>query len=180
MLSSFDLEEITGIGNGIYIIALAALVVVLIILLIVQSVKTAGLRKRFEAFMTGKDMKSLEEELKEQIVTTKELQNTVETNSRDILKLSGKMKHSFQKIGVEKYDAFNEMGGKLSFSLAMLDEKDDGFILNAMHSREGCYTYIKEIVKGNSYIVLAEEEARALAAAKGERLEDTDDTDSDI
>ena len=66
-----------------------------------------------------------------------------------------------------KYDAFDEMGGKLSFSLALLDQKNDGFIINAMHSREGCYTYIKEIVDGNSIIVLAEEEKNALDIAMG-------------
>ncbi len=59
------------------------------------------------------------------------------------------------------------MGGKLSFSLALLDQKNDGFIINAMHSREGCYTYIKEIVDGNSIIVLAEEEKNALDIAMG-------------
>lgn len=66
-----------------------------------------------------------------------------------------------------KYDAFHEMGGKLSFSLALLDQKNDGFIINAMHSREGCYTYIKEIVNGNSIIVLADEEKEALDIAMG-------------
>ena len=76
------------------------------------------------------------------------------------------MKFTFQKIGLVKYDAFNEMGGKLSFSLALLNETDDGFVLNAVHSREGCYTYIKEIVGGNSIIVLAEEEQEALKMAK--------------
>ena len=176
-MSNFDLQELTGIGNGVYILALAALVIVLIIVVIVQSTKTSKLKKRYEAFMTGKEMVSLEDELRKQIETTNELKNTVEGNSKDILSILGKMKHSFQKVGVVKYDAFNEMGGKLSFSLALLDEREDGFILNAMHSREGCYTYIKEIVKGNAYIVLAEEEAKALAIAKGENVED-DDSDS--
>ena len=53
------------------------------------------------------------------------------------------------------------MGGKLSFALAMLDNNNTGWIINAMHSREGCYTYVKEIVKGESYVELAEEEAEA-------------------
>lgn len=76
------------------------------------------------------------------------------------------MKFTFQKVGLVKYDAFHEMGGKLSFSLALLNETNDGFVLNAVHSREGCYTYIKEIVGGNSIIVLAEEEQEALDMAK--------------
>ena len=66
-----------------------------------------------------------------------------------------------------KYDAFHEMGGKLSFSLALLDQENNGFIINAMHSREGCYTYIKEILNGNSIIVLADEEREALNIALG-------------
>jgi hypothetical protein len=76
------------------------------------------------------------------------------------------MKFTFQKVGLVKYDAFNEMGGKLSFSLALLNETNDGFVLNAVHSREGCYTYVKEIIDGNSIITLADEEQEALNVAK--------------
>ena len=62
-------------------------------------------------------------------------------------------------------DAFNEMGGNLSFALTLLDGENSGFIINSMHSREGCYNYIKEIVKGASYIELSEEEAESLERA---------------
>ena len=57
------------------------------------------------------------------------------------------------------------MGCKLSFAFAMLDGQNKGWIMNAMHSREGCYTYVKEIVKAESYVELAEEEAEALDKA---------------
>lgn len=57
------------------------------------------------------------------------------------------------------------MGGKLSFALALLDSDNTGWIMNAMHSREGCYTYVKEILKGESYVELSEEEAEALDRA---------------
>jgi len=86
-------------------------------------------------------------------------------NAKNIERLFANMKFAFQKVGLVKYDAFHEMGGKLSFSLALLNETNDGFIINAMHSREGCYTYIKEIVDGNSIIVLADEEQEALDMA---------------
>ncbi len=76
------------------------------------------------------------------------------------------MKFTFQKVGLVKYDAFNEMGGKLSFSLALLNKSNDGFIMNAVHSREGCYTYVKEVIDGNSIIALADEEQEALNMAK--------------
>ena len=66
-------------------------------------------------------------------------------NRLDIKEISKKMESDYQKLGIVKYDAFNEMGGKLSFALAMLDGNNSGWVINAMHSREGCYTYVKAV-----------------------------------
>ena len=77
----------------------------------------------------------------------------------------------------ELYNAFQEMGGNLSFALTMLDEEDSGWVLNAMHSRDACYTYIKEIVKGESYIELAEEEKESLERAIFQEAYDFKDMD---
>jgi hypothetical protein len=71
-------------------------------------------------------------------------------------------------MGVIKYDAFNQMGGQLSFSLALLDENNNGFIINSVHSTEGCYSYTKEIKAGECDISLGDEEKKALEMAMGE------------
>ena len=63
------------------------------------------------------------------------------------------------------FDAFNQMGGKLSFCLALLDENNNGFILNSVHSTEGCYSYTKEIQNGICEISLGNEEEKALNMA---------------
>ena len=76
-----------------------------------------------------------------------------------------KLQSTFQKVGIVKYDAFNQMGGQLSFSLALLDENDNGFILNCVHSTEGCYSYTKEIKNGMCEISLGDEEKEALNIA---------------
>ncbi len=60
------------------------------------------------------------------------------------------MEGSYQKVGIVKYNAFQEMGGQLSFALTLLDENDNGWLLILMHIQEECYLYIKEIVKGES------------------------------
>ena len=57
------------------------------------------------------------------------------------------------------------MGGKLSFSLALLDENNNGFVLNSVHSADGCYSYTKEITNGECAISLGEEEKQALEMA---------------
>lgn len=161
------ISEFLGFDSDYIIIGLAAFCLVLLILVIVDMVQTSKLRKKYQSFMSGKNAKSLEDTLITRLNQVDQLLEANAANEKSIEKLFCQMKHTFQKVGLVKYDAFNEMGGKLSFSLALLNESDDGFVMNAVHSREGCYTYIKEIVGGNSIIVLAEEEQEALNMARG-------------
>ena len=78
-----------------------------------------------------------------------------------------KLEFCYQKAGLVKYDAYNQMGGNLSFCLCMLNERNSGFILNSVHSSDGCYTYTKEIKNGECEIALGEEERKALNMAIG-------------
>ena len=160
-----NLQELTGIRLDLFVIALAALVVVLIIILIVNSVKMSKLKKNYRIFMEGNDAKSLEDTVIKRLDQIDDLMESDKENKEAIQVVLDHLDATYQKVGLVKYDAFNEMGGKLSFSLALLNRKNDGFIINAMHSREGCYTYIKEIINGNSVILLSEEEKEALAEA---------------
>ena len=72
------------------------------------------------------------------------LKANTEKNKKDIRTLYKNMESAYQKMGLVKYDAFNQMGGQLSFSLALLDENNNGFIINSVHSSEGCYSYQKK------------------------------------
>lgn len=167
MISEFLQLEFTADDFILTFAIMAGVMLILLILLIVNMVKTRKLRKKYESFMVGKDGKSLEENLIKRIDQVEKLLVSEKQNAENIEKIFQNLKFTFQKVGMVKYDAFHEMGGKLSFSLALLDQKSDGFIINAMHSREGCYTYIKEIIDGNSIIVLGDEEREALNIAMG-------------
>jgi len=160
------ISQYLGFDSDYIIIGLAVFCIVLLILVIVNLSQTRKLKKKYAAFMTGKSAKSLEETLIKRLDQVDKLLAANEANEKNIKKIFDNMKFTFQKVGLVKYDAFNEMGGKLSFSLVLLNESDDGFVINAMHTREGCYTYIKEIIGGNSIITLAEEEQEALKIAK--------------
>lgn len=149
-----------------YIFVLLFLIqILLFILLISVNMKYRRLKASYSSFMKGKDGKNLEDSIFERFGILENIEEMTKENQKDIQNIYKKMEGHYQKIGIVKYDAFHEMGGNLSFALTMLDEKDNGWILNAMHSREGCYTYIKEIVKGQSYIELAEEERESLEKA---------------
>jgi len=159
------IEQYLGFSSDYVILGLAGLVLILIICMIIYIIQMSKLKKRYKIFMQGKNAKSLEDTLVYRLEQIDELIEANASNERNIDLIFKKMKDCFQKIGLVKYDAFNEMGGKLSFSLCMLNEKDSGYIINAMHTREGCYTYVKEIIDGHSIIQLSEEEEQALSQA---------------
>lgn len=160
-----------GIDSDYIILGLAAVVLILLVLTIINISQMRKLKKNYKVFMTGQNGKNLEETLIKRLNQVDSLLTANSENEKNIEELFDDMQHTYQKMGLIKYDAFNEMGGKLSFSLAMLDVKNNGFIINAMHTREGCYTYIKEIVDGNSIIVLSEEEKEALSRAMGTKAD---------
>jgi hypothetical protein len=146
-------------------IALAVVLVAIIALLVYFILQFIKLKKKHEAFLTGKDGNNLEEVILRRFKEIDALKVQAKTNKDNIAAINEEMLKVYKKVGIVKYDAFNEMGGKLSFALAMLDKSNNGYLINAMHSREGCYTYIKEIVKGESYITLCDEERKALTEA---------------
>ena len=160
-LGSFDLGCLV-IGGAV----LAVLLLVVLILLIAQSIRLKKLRRRLDAFLLGKDGKSLEQDIIGLIEDNKFFNITLDKHTQDIKQIFKRLETVYQKMGLVRYDAFQHMGGQLSFSLAMLDENDNGFIINSIHSTDGCYTYTKEIRNGDDSVSLSAEETEALAIAR--------------
>lgn len=165
---NYNLLNDMGFGNidltYLFIGAFAAIVLLLLIV-IVLCVNLGKLSKRYKKFMGGKNAKSLEKDIMGLYEDNRLIKASMDKNRKDIENLYRKLEGTFQKIGIVKYDAFDQMGGQLSFSLALLDENDNGFILNSVHSTEGCYSYTKEIKNGLCDISLGDEEKRALDIA---------------
>lgn len=164
------INENTSTLFPIVCIALGVVTIVCIIsliLLIITMVRLDKMRKNYRIFMNGKTAENLEDSMLSHFKKIDDLIVLSKKHGDEIDKINDQFKTTFSKMGIVKYDAFNEMGGKLSFALALLDNNNSGYVINAMHSREGCYTYIKEIIKGESFIVLAEEEKQAINKAMG-------------
>lgn len=165
---NYNLLGDMGLGNidltYLFLGAFAAIFLLLVIV-IVLCVKLGRLSKKYNKFMGGKNAKSLEKDIMGLYEDNRLIKASMEKNRKDIENLYRKLGGAFQKIGIVKYDAFNQMGGQLSFSLALLDENDNGFIINSVHSAEGCYSYTKEIKNGLCDISLGDEEKKALDMA---------------
>ena len=156
-----------GLGNidiGYIFIGMLFLIFILLITCIIHIVQMKKLKKRLDKFMLGKDAGNLEKDIIGLYEDNKFLKTSLEKNKKDIRNLYKKSEGSFQKMGLIKYDAFR-LGGQLSFSLALLNENNDGFIMNSVHSTEGCYSYTKEVKNGQCAVLLGEEEKKALEIA---------------
>ena len=167
-----------GIDPAYIFLFLIMLIILMFLLYINVNMKYNRLKSSYNVFMRGQDGKTLEESFSARFDELDELSNIAHENKADIRILYRALRSSYQTVGIVKYDAFGEMGGKLSFALTMLDNDNNGWILNSMHSRDGCYTYIKEIVRGESYIELSEEEAESLDQAVYQEMYDPDVQDA--
>ena len=145
----------------------ALISIVSLVLLIVTMVKLKKMRQNYRLFMNGKTAENLEDAMLDHFAKIKDLVELTDKHTNQLASIKEEMKTVYTKLGIVKYDAFNEMGGKLSFALAMLDNSNNGYVINSMHNREGCYTYVKEIIKGESFIPLGDEESKALSQAMG-------------
>ncbi len=156
-----------GIDPGYIILGMVIIILILFITVIVSLIKMSQLYRRYDIFMRGKDAETLEDLLINQIEDINLLKIEDKTNKENIRSINRNLRASFQKLGLVRYNAFNGMGGNLSFVIALLDYTNSGFILNSVHSREGCYMYLKRVDMGQTEILLGSEEREALEQALG-------------
>ncbi|HEX5525352.1 MAG TPA: DUF4446 family protein [Pedococcus sp.] len=84
----------------------------------------------------------------------------------DLAALRSDLEQALRHVAVVRYDAFGDMGGRLSFSAALVDDRGDGLVFSSIHARGESRTYAKGVVGGSSDATLTPEEQQALAAAR--------------
>ena len=161
-----NFTELINSNAAYFILGMGAFIFIILIYNIVLSVKLRKLNKKYKKFMSGATGENLESQVLLRFSEIDGLKTESKSMNDELEKVKENLQIAYQKIGVVKYDAFKEMGGKLSFVLALLDKNNNGILLNSVHSsREGCYTYLKEIIKGQSFLELSEDEKKALEMA---------------
>ncbi len=154
----------------ILIIALSVIAVLCITSLVIALIAIGRYRdlfRRYDMFMRGRDAESMEEFILKQQDDIEELKEAKLADREAMRVMNRNIRSSIQKFGLVHYDAFEGMGGKMSFALALLDYTNTGMIINCMHSREGCFIYVKEVEAGSTYTPLGAEEKEALERALG-------------
>lgn len=156
-----------GIDPAYLIIGLSVLTFILLIVTIFCLVQYKRMFRRYDLFMRGKDAETLEDTILDLMEEAAFLRSADRAQEAIVKSMEDQVKAGFQKTGVVKYNAFKGMGGNLSFVLAILDDNNTGFVLNAVHSREGCYLYLKDVDQGRTEVLLGNEEKEALERALG-------------
>lgn len=145
------------------ILGLALVVIILLIMMIVLFKRLSRLRRNYAKMMEGADQNNLEQ----LIIDQKQVLNrcTAQLNQHQ-LQLEGiesSIKQMSGKVGVIRYNAFGERGSDLSFSIAIMSEKQDGVVLTGIHNRDETYVYAKPITGGHSEYRLTPEEKEAIS-----------------
>lgn len=136
-----------------------------IILVIVLHARQNRLSERMEHFMQGSDQESLEDALRKVIDDNQKVKIQLKNNVNEIVKINENLLTAYRKIGVVKYNAFPGMAGKVSSCIALLNNENNGIVINSIHGQDGCYTYVKEIMNGKSINPLTKEDEEALKIA---------------
>ncbi|AEV66769.1 DUF4446 family protein [Acetivibrio clariflavus] len=171
MLKAMD-EIINNLENlSIYLILVnTILTLVLMIVLVSTKSKLKKLNNRYKKFFKNSDDLNVERLVEENIDLCNEILNKNKDIESKINYIERNMLQCVQKVGIVRYNAFDDVGSNLSFAIALLDGNDNGIVLNGIYSRESTTTYAKSIINGQSKYPLSAEEIQAIDIAKKSKI----------
>jgi len=154
---------------GAAIVGLAAAVVLLLVLVIFLARQTGRLRRRLESLTRGADGTSLDGVLDAHLDKVEVVGRELDHLSARSAVLEAATRRSIQRVGLVRFNPFEDTGGNQSFALALTDAAGSGFVLSSLHSRTGTRIYAKAVAEGQAEGALSQEEAEALRRALAPR-----------
>ncbi|MFB5676973.1 DUF4446 family protein [Paenibacillus terreus] len=151
---------------SLFIAGITLVILILLIIVMVQGAKLRKMRRKYEVMMSGSGVDDLETLLIDLKVQMDAIEDEQQKNRSMMDALRGRMKGMKANIGMIRYNAFNERGGELSFSLALLDQESSGMVLTGIYNRDGSYVYAKPVESGTSSYLLSDEEKEAISLAQ--------------
>ncbi len=154
------------IRTDTFLLALVGIIFIIFMLYIVNCIKLSRIRKEYKKFMEKIGNGTNIEEILEKHIDR--INKTIAKNDeleKFCVKIDSDIKNCIQKVGIYRYNAYKDTGSDLSFTLALLDEKNDGVVLNGIYSREMSNIYAKPVQNGNSTYKMTEEEIEAVKRA---------------
>ena len=147
------------------VIAVAAVAVVSLLLGLFLLLRTGRMRQQYRVLDAADGRESFVEVVARKAEEVEALRDDVATLAASIRATQSELNRAIRHVGLIRYDAFGDMGGRMSFSVALVDDFGNGFILTTVHARSESRTYIKEIRGGMAEVTLSPEESQALEDA---------------
>lgn len=155
----------------IYIVIVLCIIVIILFIMLIISIKIISrLEDKYRKFMRGVNNKNIEELVIGYLDKIDDVKKKTEYMNELYKSMEQRLKGCYQKMSVVRYRAFEDVGSDLSFSVALLDNNDDGLILTGIFGRNESTTYAKPIDKGISRYELSEEENKVLQDAKAKKI----------
>ena len=149
-----------------FLIVISVILCILVIAFIVLLVKLFSINKKYKTFINKLgNGNNIEEDLENYMYRVERVEKQNAEIRGLINAIDTNMANCIQKIGIVRYNAFKDTGSDLSFALAMLDEKNNGVVLNGIYSREMSNIYAKTVENGKSTYTISEEEQQAIQKA---------------
>lgn len=159
-----------GPPAGALVIGTSALVLVLLVAVVLLALKVRTVARRWSGLMDGASSGNLEQILQGHLDRSERIGRRLDETDSRLIDLETKMGTAKRYVGLIRYDAFEDVGGSQSFSLAVYDEQGDGVVLTSQVGRADCRVYAKEIKGGRSERELSAEEQRAIEVAGAGRV----------
>ena len=156
-----QINAILAANLGAVVIGLAVLVLVLLVMLISVKGKLNTLQKKYDFFTQGEST-DIDTLLTNTLVELRKAKEDLAALTEKHKALREQVKGCLQTVKLERYDAFDAMGGKMSYSLLLSDENKNGVILTSVYGRDESRCYAKDLKEGKSEYTLAEEEKELL------------------
>jgi len=159
-MTSFDVLD----NNIILFILLvnSFLIIFLFFLNIINAIKIRKLKIKYEKFMKLENDVDLEKLLEKCIMKTDEIINKNKEIEAHLNKLDRNILNCIQKVSMSRFNAFDDVGSDLSYTLALLDGNDNGVVITSLYTRDFSTTYGKPIVGGKSKYPLSAEEIKTI------------------
>ncbi len=140
---------------------------VLAIVLLVQARRIRRLSRRLDALVRGAEGASLEAVLGEHLDRVRDVVRELDRLENRTSAVEQDLRSALGRVGIVRYNAFEDTGGGQSFALAILDSGGTGVVVSSLHARGGTRVYAKEVDAGRSETALSTEEAEAVRRAIG-------------
>jgi hypothetical protein len=156
------------------IIGSVALNLLTIIFLIINMGMSSSLKEKYKKLVRGTDGKQIESILFEHMDKIEAVHQRLNQVESQLDVFNNRLSFCVQRMGIIRYNAFNDTGSDLSYSIALLDENNDGIILTGIYGRVETVSYAKPVKNGISNYSLSVEELQALERAKANALDRVD------